>query len=198
LSLATSHQFPIFYGAFERAGYKKIEDHLKHLRQPLQRIWRTGVRPDPAFAECLDRVNRYVSTLVPDEKILWIHDHAGAMTVPKHVELAWRRMAEIRFLYQEEARKKRQFTYGSGKAGISIQTPNIRIVDSVYFGDSVSSRLLQFADLCCSAIGAHLLVTHEYIQTDDKRAVLAPFYPLIQGAVVTDGIPPVFSKARMW
>jgi len=107
-------------------------------------------------------------------------------------------MAEIRRLYQEELEQKREISYGIGKAEFSIPTPNIRIIDTIYFGDSANSRLLQFADLCCSVIGAHLLVTHGYLKPDDKAVVLAPFYPLIQDSIANDGVPPAFSKARPW
>jgi hypothetical protein len=94
--------------------------------------------------------------------------------------------------------RNRQITYGIGKAGFSIQTHEIRIIDTVYFGDSANSRLLQFADLCCSVIAADLLVTHEYVKPDEKYVTLAPFYPLIQEGVVNDGVPPLYSRKRMW
>ena len=74
----------------------------------------------------------------------------------------------------------------------------MRVVDTIYFGDSKNSRLLQFVDLCCSVIRSHLLVAHEYIEKDDNRGVLARFYSFIQDAVQNDGVPPMFSKARSW
>jgi hypothetical protein len=68
----------------------------------------------------------------------------------------------------------------------------------VYFGDSANSRLLQIADLCCSVITAHLLVTYGYVSNSKDKRMLAPFYPLIQGQIVGHGVPPKFSKMRVW
>lgn len=196
LPLVHSHQFTIFYGALDHQGYVRSKEYYEGLRQPLGVIWGAGMRPDLAFAECLIRVNRYVSTFVPPEKVLWIHDNAGPMTIAKYAELQFYRSIEVIHTYLNFEANKRQITYGIGKAGLTLPTPNIRIADTIFFGDSASSRLLQYADLCCSVISAHLLVAHGYIGANDTSATLASYYSLIQDSVASDGSAPMLSRAR--
>jgi hypothetical protein len=199
LLLPAKHQFPIFYGATERAGYEKQEEYLKGLRRSLSKPLRHGVTIDPTFGDCLRRANDYVNT--SSEKILWIHDHAGRLTTAKHFELLAYRLQEI---IQAHAPKSlvggspKPLTFGVGRAGPSLRTPGLHVVDAIYFGDSANSRLLQLADLCCSVITAHLLATYEYAAKGHKKTVLSSFYRLIQNQVVSDGTPPALSKWRRW
>jgi Protein of unknown function (DUF3800) len=197
LSLPTKHQFPIFYGSFDRAGFKKVEDYLKGLRHSLRKVLQASVRVDPAFGEALHHVNTYTDTSVPKEKVLWIHDRNSGV-VSKNVELAYLRLQGIARMQHEQLREKGSITFGGGRAGFSIPSSNIHIVDTIYFGNSVDSRLLQLADLYCSIITSHLLVTYGYFGKTHKTAVLAPFYSLIAGQVVNDGVPPALSKNRSW
>lgn len=204
LSLSCRHQFPIFYGAYDRNGFKKVEDYLNGFVRPYTKIWKESLHPDPAFGECLSRVNKYASNSCPKDKLLWIHDNAGHKMASKRVVLAQHRFFELLRMYPPTLTPEGELippsvtSFGIGPAGYAIQTPQMRVVDTIYFGDSKNSRLLQFADLCCSVIRSHLLVAHEYIEKDDNRGVLARFYSFIQDAVQNDGVPPMFSKARPW
>jgi Protein of unknown function (DUF3800) len=197
LPLTFAHQFRVFYGAVDHAGFEKTRPYYDGLRKEFKRIWPTGVRSDLAFAECLMRVNRYVSKCAPKEKVLWIHDNAGSMTIAKYVELQLQRTIAVSQMYLNHEKGVKEIKFGSGKAGITLNTPNIRIADTIFFGDSASSRLLQFADLCCSVIAAHLLVAHGYVEASNKDVILASYYPLIQDSVDNDGVAPLLSRARL-
>jgi hypothetical protein len=199
LLLPAKHQFPIFYGATERAGYKKQEEYLKGLRRSLSKALRHAVNIDPTFGDCLRHTNAYVTT--SGEKILWIHDQAGRLTTAKHFELAAYRLQEIIQTHASKALvdvRPKPLSFGVGRAGPSLRTFGLHIADAIYFGDSANSRLLQLADLCCSVITAHILATYEYVDKGHKKTVLSSFYRLIQSQVVNDGTPPALSKWRRW
>lgn len=199
LLLPARHQFPIFYGATDRAGYKKQEGYLTELRRSLSRALQHVVSIDPTFGDCLRRVNTYVSH--SDEKILWIHDHAGRLTTAKHFELAAYRLQEIIQAHAPNSlagESPKPLRFGIGKAGVALRIPHLHIADAIYFGDSTNSRLLQLADLYCSVITAHLLAMYEYVDKKHNKTVLSSFYRFIQGQVVNDCTPPALSRWRPW
>jgi hypothetical protein len=89
-------------------------NNLKTLKQPLARVLQKSVRIDPAFGEVLLRVNTYVNTFAKKEKMLWIHDNAGRLQVPKNFELAFMRALEMAHISYES--KNGLMTVGVGKA----------------------------------------------------------------------------------
>jgi len=195
LSLPFKHQFPIFYGAVDNKQFKANEEHYKALRESFRKILRKSPRISVSFGDCLRRVNTYVATAYPGEKYLWIHDQGGPIFSASHFEVEFYRVQEI-IRTHLAGNGQQGISYGGGRAGFTLPTPSIPIVDTVYFGDSANSRLLQLADLCCTTVTAHLLSTYGYINSAEKKACLASFYPLIKPQVINDGTSPIFYQVR--
>lgn len=71
LSVAVKNSVQIFHGAIDRAG--RAEWNRKHLRKSLQ----IQTDPEAAFDECLRRLDAFVHTFMPKERVLWIADRTG-------------------------------------------------------------------------------------------------------------------------
>lgn len=109
---------------------------------------------DVAFRICMDRVESYLETVVPWEKILWIADtgHESRMKTAFDMQ----RFYSLRSIAADFGLAPRQ-DFG------------LHLIDAIYFGDSHESRALQLADVCCSVITGHLL--------DDP--IVKPYYEMI-------------------
>jgi hypothetical protein len=166
---------PIFYGAVHREGYRKANAH-----------WMFNVKEqsineaqDHAFYECLERVDTYVHTLLPDEKVLWIADGPNPRQRPmksglsffqalKQVGVNIEQIPYARDYLPEE--REREPVYLS------------HVIDTLYFGDSKESRALQLADVCCSIITQHLL----------GNPLATRYYRIIQTQIVNHGTAPSY------
>lgn len=172
LSVTQDVRLPIFYGAVDRAGlrrYQKRPDLLPEYREHTAIDW--------AFHDCMKAVDRYIATLVPPEDVLWIHDHAG------HHESAIRaalttfndtRKAENRLRRPEPPYlpPEAEFIGGGGL-----------ILDTVYFGHSETSHMLQLADVCASVIRAYI-----------EGRVDSAFFEIIRPSLIGAGGLPRFTE----
>jgi hypothetical protein len=163
LNIPLAHYTPIFFGAVDRKGFER---NKKGLLGTGSRLVGPQTPLDSAFGHCFDQVDSYALTSFPRERILWIHDH----NEPKETEI------------------RLQHNWFNFRVGVDVpgtlgwrpkkETHESRIVDTIYFGHSQHSRLLQLADICCSTVTKHL----------QKQKIAAPYYELIRGRVVHDGV----------
>jgi hypothetical protein len=163
LSIPMNHHVPIFFGAVDRAAFARNKKGVLGVGSQLAG---SHTALDSAFQHCFDQVDSYALAAFPRERILWIADH----NEPKE--------ADIR-------QRHNWFNIGvavdvPGLMGLrpAKQTHQPRIVDTLYFGHSKHSRLLQLADICCSTIMLHLR----------KSELVEPYYALIRRRVVHDGV----------
>lgn len=174
LKIPVKHLVPIFYGAVDRVGFeadrsKKPEDELGYREKRLTPY-------DVAFDACLRRVDSYVHTAFPKERILWIAEHSGYEKSLQSGHL-WARATE-------------KVTIDGEEMDMVRSAESSHLVDVLYFGNSEESRALQLADVCCSAITRTLLERHYGI----LPAIAEPFYKIIQVQIVNDGTPPLFKS----
>jgi hypothetical protein len=178
MTLLHKHLVPVFYGAVDRAGYlyfmreifirsvysTHAEERLKHVRPTLGAF-------GEALKLCINRVDSFVHTALPDEQVLWIHDKG------KYDDAAKRELANVRGFGASEL--------GSLlREGLEGYLEQSHIVDTIYFGNSRESRALQLADACCSTIT-------RYLRGD---AIAAPYYALLKQQVVNDGARPDYEN----
>lgn len=181
LLLVPAHGIYLFHGAIDRDGRTSF-------------VKNTGVpnvsEQEEAFRECLRHLEDFARGSFPKEKILWIADHSGS---ERHVKagLKFHRWLQVLDLSGPIRRKHREGEEGDlpsiGRNIRITDDPRLAspIVDTIYFGDSHESLLLQLADVCCSTITQHLM------GQDDAR----DSYGLIRRQLQTDGKPIVFSRA---
>jgi hypothetical protein len=172
LKIPADNFVPIFYGAVDRAGFEA--DRSKKGEAELSYRQKRMTPYDVAFDACLRRIDSYVHTAFPKERILWIAEHSGH---EKNLQsgLMWARATEKVTIEGEEMEMVRS-------------SESSHLVDVLYFGNSEESRALQLADVCCSTITLMLLERHYGV-----RPLLAKgFYEMIQGQIVNDGTPPSF------
>jgi hypothetical protein len=153
---------PVFYGAVDRLGYKAIMDDSRPTRGSDDFF-------TVAFTDCLNRVETYIHTAMPEEQVLWIHDAGG-----KGTREAKDTLRTIRDMRDDDF------------ADVFDASPESYVADMIYFGDSAESRLLQLADVCCSTIVRHLR----------GDPIAAPFYKVLRPQVQNDGTEPSFYGAQ--
>jgi hypothetical protein len=184
LSVAVRNKVQIFYGAIDRAGY--AEWLFKH-----GQAGRSKQMTDEsnAFLECLRRVDEFLHTHMPKDKVLWIADKSGfEKSVKSDLKLVqWLQGMNSRGLQAVISALLRQ----KGETDIKLPDSNdseirpLPVIDTIYFGNSHESLPLQFADVCCTTITQHLL----------GRQDAEPFYNIIRRQVVTDRNLVVYSNA---
>ncbi len=162
LSIPVNHHIPIFFGAVDRASFARNKKGLLGVGS----LASSHTVLDSAFEHCFDQVDSYALSAFPRERVLWIADH----NEPSEGDI-----------------RQRHHWFN---IGVAVDVPGLmglrpakethqpRIVDTLYFGHSKHSRLLQLADICCSTIMLHLR----------KQLIAEPYYALIRRRVVHDGI----------
>ena len=173
LKIPADHLVPVFYGAVDRAGFeadksKKTDAELSYRQKRLTPY-------DVAFDACLRRVESYVHTAFPKERILWIAEHSGHEK-GLQTSLLWARATEKVIIEGEEQEM--------------IRAESSHLADVIYFGNSEESRAIQLADVCCATITRALLERYYGF-----RPLLAEvFYKTLQPQIVNDGTPPLFKS----
>ena len=117
---------------------------------------------DVAFRECMDKVDGYLETVAPREKILWIADTCRDIPRMKMIQLM-----------------QRIYTASNVNSdfGLGSERFQSHLIDSVYFGDSHESRALQLADVFCSVIAGHLVgdpIVEPYYEILERRIANTP------------------------
>lgn len=172
LKIPIDHLVPVFYGAVDRAGFEADKSKKTELSFRQKRL----TPYDVAFDACLRRIDSYVHTAFPQERILWIAEHSGHEK-GLQTSLLWARATEKVIIEGEEQEM--------------IRSESSHLADVIYFGNSEESRALQLADVCCATITRELLERHYGF-----RPLLAEaFYKTIQPQIVNDGTPPLFKSA---
>ncbi len=124
LQTLVKFKIPVFYGAVHRKGMRE-RMHAMGFHWKDRNILR--MTQGFAFYMCAHRVETDFHTFAPNERLLWIADHADAAIVMKEF---------LRFTQKEP---------------LVENMPTTRldhIIDTLYFGDSKDSRALQLADAC--------------------------------------------------
>jgi Protein of unknown function (DUF3800) len=162
LSIPLDHHIPIFFGAVDRASFARNKKGMLGVGS----LASSHTALDSAFEHCFDQVDSYALSAFPRERVLWIADHNEPKETDIRLRHSW-------------------FNIGvavdvPGMMGLrpAKETHQPRIVDTLYFGHSKQSRLLQLADVCCSTIMLHLR----------KEQLAEPYYALIRRRVVHDGV----------
>jgi hypothetical protein len=156
LSVAANHHLQIFYCAISRAGLRRAANADTGRDRSL----------DVAYLECFGQVDDYLQGAACEERILWIADR----NPPSEQNIKNKRDA-LEFLRRNPLTQV-------------IRARDSHIVDTVYFGDSRDSRLLQMADICCATIRIRL----------SKERIADPYYNLIRQQIVNAGQRPLYAK----
>lgn len=192
------HGVPVFYEAIDRAGLEKMGrvlrenivisgpgkveaevdgEEVEHGPFGLGIVYskafgpeftrKFGLPTDPysiAFGLCVEQVDRYVHALIPREKILWISDHAPRF------QTDLKDAAQAHKSHTAVERELLRRIHGVTDSFVS------HLVDTIYFGDSKESFMLQLADVCCSVVVGHLL----------KQPIAEPYYEILRSAIVAE------------
>jgi uncharacterized protein DUF3800 len=134
-SMPSAHGLQIFSGAVDRAGFRRVKESILHDQDS---NWDEYFA---AFLSCMRRVDDFMHTAYPSEKVLWIADESE----------------------RHRSRLKMSLTMQQALTQLP-ENPNrpdfkrfeSHLSDTIYFGRSHESRALQLADICCSLIEAHL------------------------------------------
>lgn len=179
LAVPIDQKILVFQSAVDRGEFESYRGILK-ITEPEK----TMTPFDKAFEECFSIVDRVVRTVYPNEQILWIADRSDRD----------RESATKKSLFQHRLREMMVRVGGVifGQAPIPLETGESRIADTVYFGNSHESIALQLADVCCSTITLHLLE-----QDYGWGAVVAPYYEILQPAILNRGAPVMFPRRRV-
>jgi hypothetical protein len=181
LAVAVRNSVQIFHGAIDRSG--RINWNRKSgFSDDLE------TDQEAAFSECLRRLDGFVHTYMPKERVLWIADKSGFEASLKHGLAFWQWVAGASTgrLFQLI-----QTAFGDGSNGviddsITVEDTAIsQVVDTIYFGNSHESLALQLADVCSATISQYLL------GKEDAKL----FYDLLRRQVITDASPILYSPA---
>ncbi len=127
------HGVPVFGAAVDRMAFKQLQEKGQFADLNPYSI---------AFGECLRQIDNYAHTMLPREQILWIADRAG------HYEASMKDVLR--------AMRETQKALG-GMPPPGFSEPRVsHISDTIYFGNSHESRMLQLADLCATTLAFHL------------------------------------------
>ena len=80
LTIVDEMHCPIFHGAVDRVGLQRAQERP---RTPQELRERTAL--DWAFHDCMKAAQSFMSTVLPGEDTLWIHDHAGSHEEPLRI-----------------------------------------------------------------------------------------------------------------
>lgn len=139
LAIALGHKIPLFYAAVDRGGLRTALEGGPVAHYPDQ-------AHDIAFGECLMQVETYACAGLLKEVVLWIADKTGK---EKAIKRSLSMLRQAQTLEQRDQELPRVW--------VGLAEPTIfHIADTIYFGHSEESRLLQLADVCCSTVGLHL------------------------------------------
>jgi hypothetical protein len=153
LSMVFVNRLPVFQGAVRR----------RYVFDIMKRIQAHKTTPhDLAFAICLHRVDSWVRAAFPKEQVVWISDNAG------HYE---QKITNAMANWRQNAK--------SGLSLREIMPQALHIADTVYFGDSKTSRALQIADVCCSTIREHFL----------NNPSAQPYFDILRPQMQNDNMP---------
>jgi hypothetical protein len=183
LNVVVRNKILIFHGAIDRAGRANFNRNTG---------FDLNLQTDEevAFTECLERLDAYVHTFLPQERVLWIADKSGYEASVKHSLNFFQTIKgmdapRVRDLVSQ---LRSEFTNGVFD-GVKVRDDDgeavSHVIDTIYFGHSHESLALQLADICCSVVAEYLL------QKDDTT----PFYNRIRRQILTDNTPIVFSEA---
>lgn len=192
LSIATKHGIHIFHGAVNRAGRAAwCREH--GFNASLQSD------QEAAFNECVRRLDNFVHTFTPSERVLWIADKTGFEKSVRHglqfhqwiqtvdndtLRKMFAVISNLSALMEGEEAEAQKQPYSALAAALH-EPRALQVIDTIYFGASHDSLALQLADVCCAVITQYLL--------GNEKA--KPFYNLIRQQVITDGTFVVYSDA---
>jgi Protein of unknown function (DUF3800) len=177
LSVALKNRVQIFHGAIDRAGRAEW-NHQHGIFESLQ------TDEEAAFDECLRRLDGFVKTFTPDDRVLWIADKSGFEASVKHglKFFQWVQGIETGTLTKMLSVLRGAETGNDPNIFVRDDSPS-QVIDTIYFGNSHESLALQLADVCCATIAQYLMGKHE----GDS------FYDAIRPQLVTDGTLIVYS-----
>jgi hypothetical protein len=155
--IAPKNRLQIFTGIVNRKGM--LRDIGRLMKMP------TITDHSIAFGECLKAVDDYVATMLPKEKVLWISDKSGKEEPNLKDALEWQRLS-----------RRIDLTKAVPELNLPEQPESdpSRIVDTVYFGDSIESRPLQLADVYCSTVALHIR----------NHAAARPYFQMIRPQII--------------
>jgi Protein of unknown function (DUF3800) len=180
LSVAVKNKVIVFYGAIDRAGRADWCEEHGILLGALQ------TEEEAAFSECLRRVDGFIHTVMPEERVLWIADRNGfELSLKKGLEFfQLMQRTDLETLTKSYGKVAHASSFADLGLDVSEDRP-ARVVDTIYFGDSHESLALQLANVCCSTIAQHLLGELDAL----------PFYNLIRNQIIAEGSVILFSDA---
>jgi hypothetical protein len=170
LSTTVNNKIPIFFAAIDRKGFVGF---TKGFSAATDHYTKNKTPQNAAFSQCVERVESFISTFMPKERVLWISDHGGHE--PEFKE------GLARFKIAEEAR-----------VGFSAKENRVAIADTIYFGHSHESLALQLADVCCSTITLRIL--EEFY---GWPRLATPFFDMISSQLTYGDERPMYSGRKI-
>jgi hypothetical protein len=155
-------------------------------------------RPDPAeprdiaFDLCVARVEKQASrALLPNERLVWIHDHLSAKNQKYELQRGLRWIAWLRSMGRDPETKEY----------IGENQPPLRVIPPIYFGDPEGSFELQLADVCCSTIRLKLIERFypNWLAQQGWEPMVAPFCSILEdsGSIGdSDSLPYFMSETK--
>jgi hypothetical protein len=156
LKVIHNESIPIFHAAIDRANFEIYKSILNETQRE-----KKMTAYEMVFENCVAVIDDTVRTFT-EESTLWITDRSDRKREPA----TRRRMDEHRVRETADVLLGRYTVLKGGETTIA---------DTVYFGDSHESLLLQLADVCCSTVNLYLLEKYY-----SWRPCVKPYFDIIE------------------